>query len=785
MDEGDVDDKAVLSVGELVRHRLSATGRWNLALVQRAEVWDEARMRHLLDSLLTGYPIGAILLCRVRAESRVIAVVDGGRVDQEADPESWQLLDGQQRINALFSMLTDKGGYGRFYLHMTMERAAPAPAQRRASKDRALPHIVHREPDDDPNPRELYLDLSKWTAWALAQEDLRPDRVTTHNVADLLAAVDPECLPTLGPAEAQVAATRLRQLIEMWTTPSIPVLRATLQTPLDVLEVFTRINLGGVQVGGMDVYFAGVKTFWRDAESRLDRLVKAVPVLRGRFAGLRLVSRLASRGLGYGDPLPLVVDRLTGRQGESVMAAMADLTDDEAVALRRMSAFAQWYVEHSELGHALRQVTWQHWDEVLAWVASNQRSEEAWFSDNRKLVDSYLLGVTLFSYRTVLGEKFSRLALLEALDAGSKGERFPLDRIVAVARGETNLRGSRGKAVLGLEDDEDRVRLAKRNGWLLVSLSQRIPFELEESFDWDHIFPKADAGRMWAQGEGRKRHHKDRHLINSTGNFWALDSAVNRGLGKTAGKSKFERLRELAAVEEPKVWPLDRWSLSEAEVDAFIKVDELLLPDDPDSTDRGMALFKETVNGRALRLFDEALDRFPLVQACAMDDESGERDSGVSGLQDYATPLGLTAHDPTLAGLPAWEAKRFLHRRVRNLEAPLRDALTARGDLQQSWVWPKRWRGHHACVAFELANGTCAELVLRWNADGGMSFTVKAYPSAGRSGSLFADFDHVDLGVGWQATDADITTAVLDHVARLHLAHPKASAALVRTAEGR
>lgn len=66
------DDPATsASVGELVTRRLSTTDRWNLALVQRAEVWDELRMRHLLDSLLADYPIGAILLSTVREKSRV------------------------------------------------------------------------------------------------------------------------------------------------------------------------------------------------------------------------------------------------------------------------------------------------------------------------------------------------------------------------------------------------------------------------------------------------------------------------------------------------------------------------------------------------------------------------------------------------------------------------------------------------------------------------------------------------------------------------------------------
>ena len=51
------------SVGELLRNRMGGD-RWHLALVQRDEVWDVERMGRLLDSLLAGYPVGALLLCR-------------------------------------------------------------------------------------------------------------------------------------------------------------------------------------------------------------------------------------------------------------------------------------------------------------------------------------------------------------------------------------------------------------------------------------------------------------------------------------------------------------------------------------------------------------------------------------------------------------------------------------------------------------------------------------------------------------------------------------------------
>lgn len=784
----DLEITPFASVCELVRRRLSDSDRWNLAMVQRDEVWDEVRMRHLLDSLLVGYPIGAILLCRVRTDSRVTRVDGSGRRDEDAVPTEWQLLDGQQRVNALFSMLTDQGNYGRFYLNMTMPRVDPGPAQRRAAKDRSLPHIAHRSDGaEEPTPREQFVDLSRWAGWARQREELATLAVDRGSVCGLVREIDPEFTTQLSDAEANVACQRLAQLIQTWHR-AIPVQHVELETPLDVLEVFTRINLGGVNVGGMDVYFAGVKTFWRDAELRLDRLVGAAPVLRDRFGALRLLSRLASRGLGYGDPLPLVVDQLSGHKGKSVRAAMGDLTEEDAAALKRMATFCNWYVSGSlldderakargsQLGHALRQVTRQNWDEVLAWVAASPRSDEEWFAANREVIDSYLLGVTLFSYRSALGERFARLSLLEALDAGARGEAFPLSQIVAVARGETQMRGTRGRAVMGLESEQDRDRIARRSGWLLISLAQRIPYEWsdEDDFDWDHIIPKAHAYRMWAPGQGRRRHHEHRHLINTVGNFWALNKSVNRRLGKTSGNAKFDALLRLATDrDKPQVWPVGRWALTDEEIGAFIEVDQMLDWDDAERTDKAMGIFRDTVTGRTHRLLREALERFPMVRTMAADDVSISGDSAVSGLRDYSSALGLSVKDPTLVGLAPDEARRAVHRRARGLHEPIRSALADGGNLRTSWVWLQRGARHHACVAFELADRSCIELVLRWREGTGMTLEVKAYPKNGQPGRLYTDFDQLPLGVGWDATDARITEAFLEHVERLHIAHPR------------
>ena len=67
------DTIQALSVRDLVRRRRGDDPDvWHLALVQRDIVWDQVRMRYLLDSLLEGYPIGSLLVCQITGDSRVI-----------------------------------------------------------------------------------------------------------------------------------------------------------------------------------------------------------------------------------------------------------------------------------------------------------------------------------------------------------------------------------------------------------------------------------------------------------------------------------------------------------------------------------------------------------------------------------------------------------------------------------------------------------------------------------------------------------------------------------------
>src|SRR4051812_48405025 len=306
------DTIQALSVRDLVRRRRGDDpDGWHLALVQRDVVWDQTRLRYLLDSLLEGYPIGSLLVCQITGDSRVIRLDGGRRVVSGADQDAWQLLDGQQRINALFSLFTPAGRYGHFYLHMTAPHDSPrGPVTKRRARDESLRYIHWQEESEAERSvpeRDRHIDLSHWYEWAERERDGAAD--TARALADgpaeavrILNSIDSEFADRLETTDLEIAWRRLRRLIDIWQQPTIPVQYLRLGSPEHMLEVFTRLNRAGVQVAGEDLFFAGVKTRWSDAEKVMSRVVERigpsggdttqVTPLVGRLGAFRTIARL-------------------------------------------------------------------------------------------------------------------------------------------------------------------------------------------------------------------------------------------------------------------------------------------------------------------------------------------------------------------------------------------------------------------------------------------------------------------------------------------------------------
>ena len=122
---------------------------------------------------------------------------------------------------------------------------------------------------------------------------------------------------------------------------------------------------------------------------------------------LRLISRLAGRGLGGGDVIPLTVERIAGNRREAMVAAMEALTAQDSPVLERLDRFFEEHPTASRLKYGLRFVSHQLWDEVLGWAVTRGHWDDA----DLQAIDAYLFGGTVFRYATIFGGSFSRTRL--------------------------------------------------------------------------------------------------------------------------------------------------------------------------------------------------------------------------------------------------------------------------------------------------------------------------------------------------------------------------------------
>ena len=568
-----------VSVGELVRRQLGREpDPWELALVQRDLVWQEDRMTALLDSLLARYPIGSLLLCQV-ASSATDARPQGTLQGHEYRVAAMipQIVDGQQRSHALFSLFTGKG-HGRFYVDLRAAWTRDAKYIKWLSD--AEPHVDGLEADEltSPPDRHQHIDLAKFACQEDGETllaDALGHTLDDEDLDDALAQINPDFVVPHSPEDRRDILDKLNRLLSAWHEARIPVVTAVVNSPEDILELFTRANRGGEQVSQNDLYFAAVKTFWHDpavpgletisAKSALDQIVKASAGYLNVWGALSLTSRLALAGLGEGDIVPLRVDRLSRSNKDFIIRAIRKTAP---IVAERITPFTTLLRANSDLKQGLRFAHPHLWEEVFAWVVVSNRTESGWSMQDVRAVETYILGATLFGYAQRLRDTYRRDAMRVCLDAAANGQPFPVHRLLSVARfrGEDLRRGR-----VEVPRSDNLQGLAKNNPAFIVAAAQGLSDEVK-GLDWDHIIPDSWRSKLrLPRGSGRRFREETTH-INDPGNFWQIDLSANRELKATAPKEKFERLVVADPIGRGRVSPLQHSGITEEHLTRFIDV---------------------------------------------------------------------------------------------------------------------------------------------------------------------------------------------------------------------
>lgn len=603
----------VYSIAELVRVRMdTSVDPWRLSLVQRGQVWKDTQVAYLLDSLLFGYPIGSFLLCTVRHGGNVLERDGELRVRREAPEGTWQLLDGQQRLNSLawlFAGPTDPEKR-RFHGRLDVARDIDDVTLRKRTLEEALRYVRSMGEGQEIEDRWRWLDVS-----GLYRASLGGDFPSASDMAvlaeDQLIAlaerIDAGCRAEAwkgAPDEQRhIAADRVRRLLLAWLTPSVPVVRLRLEGPLDVLQVFARVNRTGTAVAGDDLFFAGVKTIWVDAEEHIDRVQRASPLLR-RMAALRLLARIASNEATGNDLLPLDIERLHGDAGHRLVGAMERLASSGSRVIDRIHDLSRIAMEESGLGYALHVIHPTLYDHALVWAIAR----EVWPPGSDHLVDlwGYLVGASAFRYRQIFAEPFDRLAFQLALQAGRRNEPFPTKQVATACRREWPGLRKRRQTVACVTTDAERRQFVNDSWDLVLHIAQQVPFTLPvgRKFDWEHLYPVARINDMrWKGPDGTwwLQRYDGANDLWRAGNLFVLDEVLNR-----SAQDDWPHLK-LPAYRAKGLWPMELF-LTGAEEEDLLAASRLFEQGD---VIRGMPLFRRYVTSRELRLFDEVMRRYP------------------------------------------------------------------------------------------------------------------------------------------------------------------------------
>lgn len=233
--------------------------KYRLPSIQRSFVWEPDRICKLMDSLMNDYPIGSFLVwkpkttLRIRTRKFIQDYEASARLISEEEPiqsSSYLVLDGQQRLQSLF--LGFFGSYDKKYLYFKADS----------------------NPDKDENGLKYQFKFippeqaAKDQHWRLIRE------LIDIPIPKIPAFVDSEFKKDHNDAKERITQN-LAKFIQVFNMEERILLQEVNEDlPYnDVLEVFVRVNSGGIVLTKSDLVFSTVVLNIPDMEGKFINLV--------------------------------------------------------------------------------------------------------------------------------------------------------------------------------------------------------------------------------------------------------------------------------------------------------------------------------------------------------------------------------------------------------------------------------------------------------------------------------------------------------------------------------
>ena len=337
---------------------LEEIDRGEIALpdIQRPFVWKPAKVRDLFDSMYRGFPVGNLLFWATGAEMGARRI---GTHAHEAAPRL-MIVDGQQRLTSLYSVLTGKDVLREDY---SSSRIRIAFRPRDGSFEVANAAVV-KNPEFIPDISIIWVGSRRRKEREFIKRlEASKGELTVDRKDDLLEAID--------------------RLYDLRNYPFKVMELASSVDEDQVADVFVRINSAGVNLGQADFILTLLSVWWEEGRKQLEafardaRIPRSEPAPANPFIDpsadqmLRVVAGLAFRR----GRLRYVYQVLRGK----------DLETGEISAEIRERQFAALQEAQAET------LSLTNWHEFLKAVRRAGYRSRAMISSENNLMFSYLM----------------------------------------------------------------------------------------------------------------------------------------------------------------------------------------------------------------------------------------------------------------------------------------------------------------------------------------------------------------------------------------------------------
>lgn len=264
------------------------SNKYYLPAIQREFVWPPERIEQLFESLLRGYPIGTLLLWEVRQPAiqefqfyQLMRKFDvrhphNIKADLSKRDECLGILDGQQRVTALYLGL--RGGYTTKIPRLKWNNPKAFPEKR------LYINLLYQRPADEVEQRYQIRFLTE-------EQAVPTDQAFWFPIGQIL---DFENMAALRQwrrtTPHQDDPIFLDTSDELWVTihsaANITYFLETGQDLDEVLEIFVRLNRGGMPLSYSDLLLSLATATWKthDAREEVYRLVETLNNEAGNFS---------------------------------------------------------------------------------------------------------------------------------------------------------------------------------------------------------------------------------------------------------------------------------------------------------------------------------------------------------------------------------------------------------------------------------------------------------------------------------------------------------------------